>query len=64
LELAGWYQTVPYLRLRSHTRWHIAIWKLFAKELKPLGNLWEEKQYYRMDDVSMMVIGLCLVKNA
>jgi hypothetical protein len=20
LELAGWYQTVPYLRLRSHTR--------------------------------------------
>jgi hypothetical protein len=24
LELAGWYQTVPYLRLESHVRWHIA----------------------------------------
>jgi hypothetical protein len=25
LELAGWYQTVPYLRLESHVRWHIPI---------------------------------------
>jgi hypothetical protein len=25
LELAGWYQTVPYLRLKSQVRWHIAI---------------------------------------
>jgi hypothetical protein len=25
LELAGWYQTVPYLRLRSQMRWHIAM---------------------------------------
>jgi hypothetical protein len=25
LELAGWYQTVPYLRLESHVRWHIAM---------------------------------------
>jgi hypothetical protein len=25
LELAGWYQTVPYLRLRSQMGWHIAI---------------------------------------
>jgi hypothetical protein len=25
LELAGWYQTVPYLRLQSQTGWHIAI---------------------------------------
>jgi hypothetical protein len=25
LELAGWYQTVPYLRLQSQVRWHIAI---------------------------------------
>jgi energy-coupling factor transporter transmembrane protein EcfT len=25
LELAGWYQTVPYLRLGSQVRWHIAI---------------------------------------
>jgi hypothetical protein len=25
LELAGWYQTVPYLRLKSHIRWHIAM---------------------------------------
>jgi hypothetical protein len=25
LELAGWYQTVPYLRLGSHVRWHIAM---------------------------------------
>jgi hypothetical protein len=25
LELAGWYQTVPYLRLESQVRWHIAI---------------------------------------
>jgi hypothetical protein len=36
LELAGWYQTVPYLRLESHVRWHIAMrsylstgWKSF-----------------------------------
>jgi hypothetical protein len=25
LELAGWYQTVPYLRLKSQIEWHIAI---------------------------------------
>jgi hypothetical protein len=25
LELSGWYQTVPYLRLESHVRWHIAM---------------------------------------
>jgi hypothetical protein len=25
LELAGWYQTVPYLRLQSQMGWHIAI---------------------------------------
>jgi hypothetical protein len=25
LELAGWYQIVPYLRLESQVRWHIAI---------------------------------------
>jgi hypothetical protein len=25
LELAGWYQTVPYLRLGSQMGWHIAI---------------------------------------
>jgi hypothetical protein len=25
LELARWYQTVPYLRLQSQIRWHIAI---------------------------------------
>jgi hypothetical protein len=25
LELVGWYQTVPYLRLESQVRWHIAI---------------------------------------
>jgi hypothetical protein len=25
LELAGWYQTVPYLRLESQTGWHIAM---------------------------------------
>jgi hypothetical protein len=25
LELAGWYQTVPYLRLRSQMKWHIAM---------------------------------------
>jgi hypothetical protein len=25
LELAGWYQTVPYLWLESHVRWHIAM---------------------------------------
>jgi hypothetical protein len=25
LELARWYQTVPYLRLESQVRWHIAI---------------------------------------
>jgi hypothetical protein len=25
LELVGWYQTVPYLRLESQARWHIAI---------------------------------------
>jgi hypothetical protein len=25
LELAGWYQTVPYLRLESHVGWHIAM---------------------------------------
>jgi hypothetical protein len=25
LELAGWYQAVPYLRLENQARWHIAI---------------------------------------
>jgi hypothetical protein len=25
LELAGWYQTVPYLRPKSQMGWHIAI---------------------------------------
>jgi hypothetical protein len=25
LELVGWYQTVPYLRLQSQTGWHIVI---------------------------------------
>jgi hypothetical protein len=24
MELAGWYQTVPYLRLESQLTWHIA----------------------------------------
>jgi hypothetical protein len=25
LELAGWYQKIPYLRLESHAKWHIAM---------------------------------------
>jgi hypothetical protein len=31
LELAGWYQTVPYLRLKSQMGWHIAIKSYLSK---------------------------------
>jgi hypothetical protein len=33
LELAGWYQTVPYLRLESHVRWHIAMRSYLSTDL-------------------------------
>jgi hypothetical protein len=34
LELAGWYQTVPYLRLGSHVWWHIAMRSYLSTDLK------------------------------
>jgi hypothetical protein len=34
LELAGWYQTVPYLQLGSHVRWHIAMRSYLSTDLK------------------------------
>jgi hypothetical protein len=38
LEHAGWYQTVPYLRLRSQTRWHIAIGSYLPTNYNHSGN--------------------------
>jgi hypothetical protein len=64
LELAGWYQTVPYLRLRSQMRWHIAIESYLPTNYNHSGNRKGKKQHCRMDDVSMTAIGLCLNKNA
>jgi hypothetical protein len=38
LELVGWYQTVPYLRLRSQMRWHIAIESYLPTNYNHSGN--------------------------
>jgi hypothetical protein len=38
LELAGWYQTVPYLRLGSHVRWHIAMRSYLSIDWKSFGS--------------------------
>jgi hypothetical protein len=38
LELAGWYQTVPYLRLKSHVRWHIAMGSYLSTGWKSFGS--------------------------
>jgi hypothetical protein len=38
LELAGWYQTVPYLRLESHVRWHIATRSYLSTGWKSFGS--------------------------
>jgi hypothetical protein len=38
LELAGWYQTVPYLRLESHVRWHIAMRSYLSTGWKSFGS--------------------------
>jgi hypothetical protein len=43
LELAGWYQTVPYLRLRSQMRWHIAIESYLPTNYSHSGNRKREK---------------------
>jgi hypothetical protein len=43
LELAGWYQTVPYLRLRSQMRWHIAIESYLPTNYNHSGNCKGEK---------------------
>jgi hypothetical protein len=39
LELAGWYQTVPYLRLESHVRWHIAMRSYLSIRLETIREL-------------------------
>jgi hypothetical protein len=39
LELAGWYQTVPYLRLESHVKRHIATKKLSVSRLNIIREL-------------------------
>jgi hypothetical protein len=38
LELAGWYQTVPYLRLESHVRWHITMRSYLSTGWKSFGS--------------------------
>jgi hypothetical protein len=38
LELTGWYQTVPYLRLESHVRWHIAMRSYLSTGWKSFGS--------------------------
>jgi hypothetical protein len=38
LELAGWYQTVPYLRLESHVRWHIATRSYLSTSWESFGS--------------------------
>jgi hypothetical protein len=38
LELARWYQTVPYLRLKSQMGWHIAIESYLPKNYNHSGN--------------------------
>jgi hypothetical protein len=43
LELAGWYQTVPYLRPRSQMRWHIAIESYLPTNYNHSGNRKGEK---------------------
>jgi hypothetical protein len=64
LELAGWYQTVPYLRLQSQTGWHIAIESYLPINWNHSGAYKRKKQHSRMSDVSMTTIGLCLDKDA
>jgi hypothetical protein len=64
LELAGWYQTVPYLRLKRQTRWHIAIESYLPTICNQSGKRKEKQWHCRMDDMSMTAIGLCLNKNA
>jgi hypothetical protein len=44
LELAGWYQTVPYLRLESHVRWHIAMRSHLSIGWKSFGSFRTKKQ--------------------
>jgi hypothetical protein len=63
LELAGWYQTVPYLRLKSQMRWHIATGSYLPTNYNHSGNHKGKKQHCQMDDVSMTAIGLCLSKD-
>jgi hypothetical protein len=64
LELAGWYQTVPYLRLQSQVRWHIAIKSYLPTNWNHSGALRRKKWHSGMDDASMTAICLCLDKGA
>jgi hypothetical protein len=55
LELAGWYQTVPYLRLENHVRWHIAM-KSFCQQIRNhSGALRRKIEHSRTGDASMTI---------
>jgi hypothetical protein len=60
LELAGWYQTVPYLWLESQVRWHIAMKSYLPAYYKPFGSFKVRKvtqpnRWHKHDDRSVFI---------
>jgi hypothetical protein len=64
LELAGWYQTVPYLRLRSQMGWHIAIKSYLPMNWNHSGTYKGKRNTAEWNDVSIIVIGLCMSRDS
>jgi hypothetical protein len=64
LELTRWYQAVPYLRLKSQPRRHVAMQSYLSKNHDHSGNRKGKKEHCRTGDVSMTTINLWINMDA